>query len=380
MAKNGSRKIAFFAALMKVLTVICLSSLLLSYLCPFIHPETIWIIPFFGLAYPVIACISLFFLLYWALLRSRWFFVVLGVILIGGKLHFRTLAITFSPVEATEQDEVLKIMSYNVRLFDLYNESLTERNKNRNAIISYIHEMNPDVICFQEFYHQDKPSNFATKDTLTELLGIDYYHERYSHKMTGRQNYGICMLSKYPMIAKGDVMFPNSSSSDNYCIYADIVKRKDTIRVYNIHLQSIKLQQDDYALFGENKGRQAAPEKSTLRLLIERLSIAYPSRAEQALRVTEHMETSPYPVVICGDFNDTPLSYVYNQFDRQLTDAYRETSSGLGVTYVGKVPAGRIDYIFHTSDLAAQHFSIQKKACSDHRAIYCEIWKPLIKK
>jgi endonuclease/exonuclease/phosphatase family metal-dependent hydrolase len=380
MAKDGSRKIAFFAALMKVLTVVCLSSLLLSYICPFIHPETIWIIPFFGLAYPVIVCISLFFLLYWALLRSRWFFVVLGVILLGGKLHFRTLAITFSPVEATEQDEVLKIMSYNVRLFDLYNESLTERNKNRNAIISYIHEMSPDVICFQEFYHQDKPSSFATKDTLTELLDIDYYHERYSHKLTGRQNYGICMLSKYPMIAKGDVMFLNSANSDNYCIYADIVKGKDTIRVYNIHLQSIKLQQDDYAMFGENKDRQAAPEKSTFRLLIEKLSIAYPSRAEQALRVTEHMETSPYPVVICGDFNDTPLSYVYNQFDRQLTDAYRETSSGLGVTYAGKVPAGRIDYIFHTSDLSAQHFRIQKRAYSDHRAIYCEIWKPLIKK
>jgi endonuclease/exonuclease/phosphatase family metal-dependent hydrolase len=380
MAKEKSRKIGFFAALMRVLTIICLSSLLLSYLCPFVHPETIWIIPFFGLAYPVIICISLFFLLYWALLRSRWFFIVLGVILLGGKLHFRTLAVTFSPEEATAEEEVLKIMSYNVRLFDLYNESETERNSNRNAIISYIHEMNPDVVCFQEFYHQDKPSDFSTKDTLTALLDIEYYHERYSHKMTGRKNYGICMLSKYPIIAKGDVMFLNSAHSDNYCIYADIVKGNDTIRVYNIHLQSIKLQQDDYALFGEGKNRQSAPEKSTVRLLIEKLSIAYPTRADQALRVTEHMETSPYPVVICGDFNDTPLSYVYNQFDRRLTDAFRETSSGLGVTYAGKVPAGRIDYIFHTPDLAAQHFRIQHKAYSDHRAISCEIWKPLIKK
>lgn len=380
MAKKEGRKIARFTSLMKVLTIICLSSLLLSYLCPFIHPETIWIVPFFGLAYPVIVSIALLFLLYWALLRSRWFFIVLGVILLGGRLHFRTLAITFSPQQATEQDEVLKIMSYNVRLFDLYNESVYERNENRNAIIAYIHEMNPDVVCFQEFYHQDKPSNFVTKDTLIALLDIKYYHERYSHKMTGRQNYGICMLSKYPIVAKGDVMFENSNNSDNYCIYADIVKGDDTLRIYNIHLQSIKLQQDDYALFGEQKDRQAAPEKSTIRLLIEKLRVAYPTRAEQALRVTEHMETSPYPVVVCGDFNDTPLSYVYNQFDQQLTDAFRETSTGLGVTYAGKVPAGRIDYIFHTSDLAAQNFRIQEKVYSDHRAIYCEIWKPLIKK
>jgi endonuclease/exonuclease/phosphatase family metal-dependent hydrolase len=182
------------------------------------------------------------------------------------------------------------------------------------------------------------------------------------------------MLSKYPIIAKGDVMFNNSSNSDNYCIFADVVKNGDTLRIYNIHLQSIKLQQDDYALFGE-KNKQANSEKSTFRLLIEKLRIAYPNRADQAKRVTEHMLTSPYPVVICGDFNDTPMSYVYNQFNDQLTDSYRECSTGIGVTYAGKVPAGRIDYIFHTDELSAQHFTIQEKAYSDHRAVYCEIWK-----
>lgn len=375
---NWLGKIARFTSLMKVLTVICLSSLLFAYLCPFVHPETWWIMPFFGLAYPVIIVISFLFLVYWAILRSKWFFIVLSVILLGGKLHFRTLAVTFSPEKATTKDNVWKIMSYNVRLFDVYNHSVYERNKNRNAIISYVHQMDPDVICFQEFYQQDRPSNFPTKDTLVALLKTKYYHERYSHKMTGRQNFGICMLSKFPIIAKGDVMFANSSDSDNYCIYADIVKNGDTMRVYNIHLQSIKLQQDDYALFGE-ENKQSNPEKSTFRLLIEKLRIAYPNRADQARRVTEHMETSPYPVVICGDFNDTPLSYVYNQFDKQLTDSYRETSTGIGVTYAGRVPAGRIDYIFHTEDLAAQNFVIQQQAYSDHLAVYCEIWKPVVK-
>ncbi len=367
------RKIARFTSFMKVLTVMCLSALLLAYCCPYVHPSSFWFIPFFGLAYPIIICCAGLFLIYWAFLKSRWFFIVLGVILLGGNLHFRTLAITFSPVEAAKDDAVWKIMSYNVRLFDLYNPSIEERNANRNAIIGYINKMNPDVICFQEFYHQDKPTSFATKDTLTGLLKMAYYHERYSHRMTGRQNYGICMLSKYPIIAKGDVMFENSSVSDNYCIYADIVKGKDTIRIYNIHLQSIKLQPEDYAIFGEKN--QSGEKKSTFRLLIEKLRIAYPTRADQAIRVVEHTTTSPYPVVICGDFNDTPLSYVYNQFNRQFTDSYRESSTGLGVTYAGKVPAGRIDYIFHTAELAAQHFVIQEKAYSDHLAIYCELWK-----
>jgi endonuclease/exonuclease/phosphatase family metal-dependent hydrolase len=169
-------------------------------------------------------------------------------------------------------------------------------------------------------------------------------------------------------------MFENFASTDNYCIFADIVKGKDTLRIYNIHLQSIKLQQQDYELFGEENA-QAGSKKSTFRLLFEKLTIAYPARAEQALRVVEHMESSPYPVVVCGDFNDTPMSYVYNQFNKTMIDSYRETSNGIGRTYVGKVPAGRIDYIFHTPNLKAQHFKIQGKAQSDHLAVSCEIWK-----
>jgi endonuclease/exonuclease/phosphatase family metal-dependent hydrolase len=182
------------------------------------------------------------------------------------------------------------------------------------------------------------------------------------------------MLSKYPIIAKGDVMFDNFASTDNYCIFADIVKHGDTIRVYNIHLQSIKLQQEDYEMFGAT---DAVPKekKSTVRLLIDKLTIAYPARAQQALKVIEHMETSPYPVVVCGDFNDTPMSYVYNQFNQKLVDSFLETRFGLGITYAGRVPAGRIDYIFHDPRLQAQQFTIQKKAFSDHYAVSCEIWK-----
>ena len=87
------------------------------------------------------------------------------------------------------------------------------------------------------------------------------------------------------------------------------------------------------------------------------------------------MNNSPFPVIICGDFNDTPLSYTYNKFASNYTDAFRNSSSGLGITYAGKVPAGRIDYIFHSKDLNSSNFTIQKEVYSDHRAINCEVWK-----
>lgn len=371
---NWIYQIARFSNWMKIFTIVALATLILAYFAPFVHPDTFELLPFFGLAYPIIIAVNLLFLIYWALLKSRWFFVVLFFVIIGGKLHFRTIGISMNPIVASQNDSVWKIMSYNVRLFDVYNESTEKRNENRNGILAYVQAVNPDVVCFQEFFHQDKPTAFSTKDTLISLLGTQNYHERYSHKIRNRQNFGICMLSKYPMIAKGDVMFDNFASTDNYCIFADIVKHGDTIRVYNIHLQSIKLQQEDYEMFGATN---AVPKekKSTVRLLIDKLTIAYPARAQQALKVIEHMETSPYPVVVCGDFNDTPMSYVYNQFNQKLVDSFLETRFGLGITYAGRVPAGRIDYIFHDPRLKAQHFNIQKKAYSDHYAVSCEIWK-----
>jgi endonuclease/exonuclease/phosphatase family metal-dependent hydrolase len=371
---DKSRKIALFSSFMKFATIFCLIGLLLAYLCPFVHPSTFWPLPFFGLAYPVIMIFTIVFLVFWAFKKSRWFFVVLIVLFIGGKLHFRMISLPFGKEELPENTETLKLLSYNVRLFDLYNY---EENKyaNRNAIFKYLQETEADVVCFQEFYHQDKPTVFPTRDTLTGLLKTPYFHERYSHKLSGRQNFGIAMFSKYPMIARGDVIFDDPENKDNnYCIFADIVKGADTFRIYNVHLQSIKFQKDDYALFGDGK-EQAGEMKSTARLMIDKLRIAFPKRADQAKRVVEHMEQSPYEVIICGDFNDTPLSYCYNTFYSKYIDAFRNSASGIGVTYAGKVPAGRIDYIFHSKKIHSANFKVQKDVFSDHRSVYCEIWK-----
>lgn len=367
------KRIWRFSSIFKVITIVVLISLLLAYLTPYVGPESLKILPFFGLAYPVTMSMTLLLLLGWTLARSKWALYILIVIVLGGNLHFRTLALGFSEPEIPADAKEWKIMSYNVRLFDVYNANAVERNETRDSIMRYIAQKNPDVVCFQEFYHQDGNMDFKTRDYLAKELGYSFYHERYSHRIRNRQNFGICMLSKYPIIAKGDVMFENFNNTDNYCIFADIVKNGDTLRIYDIHLQSIKLQQEDYELFGE-QNKQASSKQSTISLLVDKLRIAYPARAEQARRVVEHLDASPYPIVICGDFNDTPMSYVYNQFNGKLTDSFRECRTGIGVTYAGRVPAGRIDYIFHSNNLLASQFEIQKHAFSDHLAVNCSIW------
>ncbi|MDD2983343.1 MAG: endonuclease/exonuclease/phosphatase family protein [Crocinitomicaceae bacterium] len=374
---KARNKISLFRGIFKITAFISLFGLLLAYLCPFVHPSTFWPLPFFGLAYPVIMGIVLILLVIGIFLKSRMVILILVVILIGGKLHLRSISLPFDKQELEEDQEIIKVLDYNVRLFDLYNYA-DNKYANRNAIFKYLEEQNADVICFQEFYQQDKPTVFPTKDTLLTLLGTKYSHERYSHKLTGRQNFGIAMFSKYPMIARGDVMFDDPENKDNnYCIYADIVKGQDTFRIYNAHFQSIKFQKDDYAIFGENQ-QQVGVNQSSVRLMLDKLRIAFPKRADQARKVMEHIEQSPYDVIICGDFNDTPISYTYNIFYSRFVDAFRNSASGIGSTYAGKVPAGRIDYIFHSKNLKSANFTIQEDVHSDHRAIQCEIWKPKV--
>lgn len=356
----------------KLATAFTLIGLLFSYLAPYIHPSTIPSLPFFGLSYPIFLGLTLVWLLVWSVFRSRWAIFCLLTLLIGGKLHFRNFSLRETNSDLAAQNG-LTVLSYNVRLFDLFNPTFSAALESRNEIFHFISAEQPDVLCLQEFYRQDKPTDFEVMDSLNVIMKTRDYHERSAHKRRTRENYGIAMFSKYPMIARGDVMFESQGVKDfNYCIFADIVKGTDTFRVYNVHLQSIRLHTDpniegeEMQTYGSKKGAIAVYRK---------LRSAFEKRASQARRVVEHLQTSPYPVIVCGDFNDTPMSYTYNQFQLRLLDAFRGSGLGLGGTYVGRLPAGRIDYLFYSPQLQAAHFKIQQHTRSDHRAVSCVFYK-----
>lgn len=297
---------------------------------------------------------------------------MLALFILGGKLHFRTFSIGWDE-ENTNQTTELKVSSYNVRLFDLYNPSKSEAIATRNKIFDYLKAQDADIYCVQEYYNQDPPTPFKTKDTLMKLLQTPMMHSRTSAIDGKRQEFGVAIFSKHKIITQGEVSFSAINRTNNYCIYTDIVKNKDTFRIYNVHLQSIRLQKDDYALFNE-QNVHSGEENSRLFNLTRKIVRAYPVRAEQTEKVVEHIKQSPYPVVVCGDFNDTPMSYCYNQYASVLTDAFRNTSKGLGITYAGKVPAGRIDYIFHSNSLGSRNFEIQEEKFSDHYGISCTLF------
>lgn len=359
----------------KIATIGSLLAMIMCYLAPFIHPNTFKLIPFFGLAYPIIILTNLILLIGYAIAKSKWFFYILAILLIGGKLHFRVFGLG-SDKNKIIPENTIKLLSYNVRLFDVYNAGLYKDFRNRDSIFSFMKREKADIICFQEFYIQDNPKKkpYPTKDTLHLLLNAKNFHSRMSFNKHFKNYFGVAMFSKYPMITKGHIDFDDTiGNTNNFCIFSDIVILKDTFRVYNAHFQSIQFQQDDYELF--NDKQITGETKSNVLAMFKKLHVAYQKRAGQAQKVIEHMKQSPHEVIICGDFNDTPFSYTYNLFYATYTDAFKNCAKGLGITYAGKVPAGRIDYIFHSDKIESSNFSIQKRVFSDHLAISCNIWK-----
>ena len=357
---------------LRCINILCSFILLIAYTAPYTDPNRIPIVAFIGLIYPISVIMNMSFLFVWGLLKSKWLFLPATILLIGIPFHVRVFSIDLSTNKIPQNANKLKVMSYNVRLFGYFDDSRTGAKQTKNQILNLIRREQPDVLCIQEYFHQNGKGKFNTRDSIYKILGI--HHENSIHPSQKNKNFGIALFSKYPIINKGIVKSGSShKTNSNFCIYADIVKKEDTIRIYNVHFQSIKLTADEYSR-QTAKTSDSKTKQSKLRSGLSKLNNAFKTRSIQSNIVRYHLNNSPYKSVICGDFNDTPMSYTYEIFNRFLVDAFRNTSSGFGSTYNGFLPAGRIDYIFHTKSLNSAQFKVQNEKLSDHQAISCIIY------
>jgi endonuclease/exonuclease/phosphatase family metal-dependent hydrolase len=337
-------------------------ALILSYLATHIAPSTFGYLALFGLAYPFILLANLLFISYW-LLKKRKNALFSAIAILIGINHFTDFfQISFTD-DINPARSTIKVLTYNVHLFDLYNAK--SGTVTRDKIYDVLVREKADVICFQEFFDSEKKGYFPTRDTIVKFLPNKYIHERYTHALSGQQFFGVAMFSKYPIIKRGHVPF--SSDANNFCIYADIVKGKDTLRIYNAHLQSIRFKPEDYALVDGNKNKEELDKGG--KRIARRLKDAFVKRQEQVERIAESIETSPYEVIMCGDFNDPPVSYTYGKLTDILEDSFLECGNGIGNTYIGVFPSFRIDYIMHTKGLDAVAYNTIPEKLSDHHAI-----------
>ncbi|MCS6990432.1 MAG: endonuclease/exonuclease/phosphatase family protein [Chitinophagales bacterium] len=262
----------------------------------------------------------------------------------------------------------LKLISYNVRNFDLYNWS--QEGVLLEKIIKQISDQRPDVACFQEFFHADS-GVFRTIDRLQRDCGLPYYAV---DKTVERENYGfwgLAVFSRHPIVYQRALRFGNKTF--NSALLCGLSVAGDTLWVLNVHLQSIALEDPDYSYL-QQVGSELDFDVGSLRSIARKLLHGFRTRPHQAERVHALLDSLSGPVVLCGDFNDTPGSYVYRLLTRKLKDAFLQAgSSGLGKTYAGVIPMLRIDYILVNEQIEVNHFEVSRQKLSDHYLICCRL-------
>lgn len=333
-----------------LLNMLTLFALTLSYLAPHISPSTfLWPIAFLGLLYPILLLTNLLFMLYWIVTFKRHFWSNIFIILLGWG-HLNALINIESNEKATAAD--FTVMSYNVRLFNVY-EWIDNKNV-KSEIVDFINTEKPDILCLQEFYAPNELPN----------IQLPYQHIGLQSQ---KKQWRMATYSSFPIINKGTVSI-KGERKNNVCIYSDIDTGTDTVRVYNIHLASNWFRPSDYS-FMQNPTLETEELKKNVLSIGERLKNSFAKRAEQVGAIKTHIGKSPYPVMLCGDFNDTPNSYAYQQLASGLKDAFVENGVGLGKSYNGKFPSLRIDYILCSPELKLHTFETKEIELSDHYPI-----------
>jgi endonuclease/exonuclease/phosphatase family metal-dependent hydrolase len=333
--------------------------LIVSYISVYISPDFIPILAFFGLIYPVLLFLNFVFSVFWIFRKNKLFLISVIAIFIGINNFLNFFA--FGSNAEIAGNNKIKILSYNVRMFNLYDWN--DDKESGNKIFQYIKNENPDIICLQEFYSDKKNHNF--QDSIIKFQRTKDYLISFKNK----ENYsGNAIFSRFPIVNSG---FVNIGTTKQKCIFADIKIEKDTIRVYSIHLASIHLDRKDYEYIDNIDENQ---ESDIFFGIGSKVSKAYQTRSREVEAISPHVLQSTYKSVVCGDFNDIPISYSYKKIRGKFKDSFLESGFATGGTYNGLLPSFRIDYILHNPKLQSNNFKVGKIKSSDHFPISCDIY------
>lgn len=329
-----------------VVSVAATIGLLGSYTAPYVDPNVFYPSSLLGLGYHYLLLGNLVLFGYWLVRWRRMALVSLAVILCGYPF-IRTYYGFNSDEEAGGAAGDVSLMSYNICQMTLRDSC------SREGIAGYVEAFDGDFVCLQEFPKGE--SAYAL---------FPSYVERWRHG-------DAAILSRRPFASRGSVSFPKGCSAS--CVYADIVLPKDTVRVYCVHLESYRLGRKEQKIYRELTGGTSDDISQGVKAILGRLVAANKNRAREAAIIKRHMRESPHPVVICGDFNDTPLSYPYHLLHQDLRDSFVEKGRGLGNTYIGEFPSFRIDHILHDAALETVSYLRDTVLYSDHYAIQAKM-------
>ena len=382
-------------------TIVLAILLMLSGIVPTISPETNSWLPLLGLAFPVFFALMVLAFFYW-LIQAKWrsLFALSCLLLNLGQasLYIQWNDLSAESLESRRISEeakgsdggasaeflnlnakLLKVMTYNAQLFGLYqNESSvdivnTEYMPAMDSFLRVLKAENADVVCLQEVYAKAGGLKALARFLKAEG-GFDYSQ---TYTLSDRRPYGMIILSKY--LIKRWKPLSLGSNTGNMAMWVDIeipseykFLRNARIRIYNLHLQSFRFAKKDYEVM-QKQTQQKEIDMEGSKGIITRLRLGYQRRAQQVGIVKQSVLDCDFPKVICGDFNDIPVSYSYRQLSAGMRDAFVEAGRGLETTYKGSMPSFRIDYLLFDNPMRAVSYRSIKEVPSDHKLLVTEL-------
>lgn len=336
------RKLKFFEKIMFFFNSVVAFILLLSYILPLLPPKTFAALSVLGLGVPILILLNVLFFVYWLVKIKKQLLLSLLILAIGYSI-FGSLY-KFSESKTIEDENNISIMNFNVRLFNLY--KWIPNDDTEEKLVDFIKTELPDVLALEEYHPRE-----STK--------LSFYKYKYEKLLGKKKNYGQAIFSNYPIINSGSVEFPNTF---NNAIYIDIVKAKDTIRIYNIHLQSLRI---------DPKVENLTTKESEK--LFNGVGKTFKMQQSQADLFLKHRNKCKYKTIICGDFNNTAFSYVYKQVKGDMVDTFKEAGNGFGRSYNFKFFPMRIDFIFADPAFKVNGFKTYDVEYSDHFPIMAKV-------
>ena len=353
----------------KVLLVINVLVALLMVLCAFssyISPYTFPVLSCAGLAFPIFLLLNFLFFAFWLFFNRRYALLPLVVmfVCIGQIRAFLPVNISMKQVP----DDAIKILSYNVMFYDSHQPHTEE---SPNEIVRYIQNSNADIVCLQEAsFNNSNSKKFLSEKVFRKALSTYPYFSFHKEKGSG----WVC-LSRFPILSTRSIPY---ESVGNGTVAYELKVGNDTLLLVNNHLESNKLSIDDRTAYRDMIiDPKEDKVKTTSKMLIGKVADAVSIRASQADSVAKFIQDSKHKyVVVCGDFNDSSLSYAHRVIGKGLNDAFIDTGNGLGVSYNRYGFYFRIDHIMASENLDLFNCTVDNSIkTSDHYPIWCYIKK-----
>lgn len=344
-----------FSSVAFLLNSLIAIGLIASHFSIYINPKHFFLFGLLGMSFPFWLLLSILFMVYWIYKFNRRFLISLVAIIIS----YSSLGNMYQmSSDRKENIKAVRVLSYNVRLFNLY--KWIDQPSIDQEQIELVVSQKADIIAFQEYHNKNKA---------VQQLNMPY---KKVELIRDDKNFGLALYSKFPIISSRLI---HLGTSTNGAMCADLLIDSDTVRVFNVHLASLKLGASDYAFLdniNQNSNEEAIKKGS--RKILSNMKLAYVNRSNQVELLQAEIKKSPYPVILMGDFNDIPQSYTYNQLSENLQDAFIESGFGFGKTYTKYLPTFRIDYILHSANWDAYNYKVlDNEKLSDHYPIIVDL-------